>query len=101
MRHPWLDIPITDYEAHMGLPSVGQGQLLATTLRRVVSTFQPRTVAVFGAAGGNGLELVDPPIVRRVTIIAVFAVVIAALSALTSAIKPRGSVFSRSRCPGG
>ena len=66
MRHPWLDIPITDYEAHAGLPSVGQGQLLATTLGRVVSTFQPRTLAVFGAAGGNGLELVDPAIVRRV-----------------------------------
>jgi len=32
MRHPWLEIPITDYEAHMALPSVGQAQLLGAAL---------------------------------------------------------------------
>jgi hypothetical protein len=66
MDHPWLDIPISDYEAHMGLPSVRQAQLLAETLRRVVATYRPRSLAILGAAGGNGLELVDPAIVRRV-----------------------------------
>jgi hypothetical protein len=66
MTHPWLEIPIADYEAHMALPSVGQAQLLAATLRQLVSTFRPRTLAVLGAAGGNGLELVDPAIVHRV-----------------------------------
>jgi hypothetical protein len=65
VKHPWLEIPISDYEAHMDLPSVGQAQLVATTLQRVVSTFQPRTLAVLGAAGGNGLGLVQPAIVRR------------------------------------
>jgi hypothetical protein len=66
MRHPWLEIPIPDYEAHMALPSVGQAQLLGTALQRTVTQLQPRSLAVLGVAGGNGLELVDPAIVRRV-----------------------------------
>src|SRR5436190_15631869 len=66
MRHPWLEIPIGDYEAHMALPSVGQAQLLGTALQRTVTQFQPRSLAVFGVAGGNGLELVARAMVRRV-----------------------------------
>ena len=66
MRHPWLEIPITDYEAHMALPSVGQAQLLCTALQRTVTQFQPRSLAVFGVAGGNGLEFVERAIVHRV-----------------------------------
>ena len=66
MRHPWLEIPIGDYEAHMALPSVGQAQLLGTALQRTVIQFQPRSLAVFGVAGGNGLELVARAMVRRV-----------------------------------
>src|SRR5262245_14852674 len=30
MNHPWLDIPISDYEAHIDLPSVRQAALLAS-----------------------------------------------------------------------
>jgi len=66
MPHPWLKVPIADYEAHMALPSIAQSKLLAATLRRIVTGFQPRSLAILGAAGGNGLELVDPAIVRRV-----------------------------------
>src|SRR6266705_2665160 len=66
MRHPWLEIPITDYEAHMALPSVGQAQLLSTALWRTVAEFQPRSLAVLGVSGGNGLEFVERAIVRRV-----------------------------------
>jgi hypothetical protein len=66
MRHPWLEIPIGDYEAHMALPSVGQAQLLGTALQRTVTQFQPRSLAVFGVAGGNGLELIERAMVRRV-----------------------------------
>ncbi|MDZ4404312.1 bifunctional GNAT family N-acetyltransferase/class I SAM-dependent methyltransferase [Prosthecobacter sp.] len=64
--NPWLRIPLSDYEAHMALPSVAQSQLLASTLQSIVTRFQPRSLAIFGAAGGNGLELVDSAIVRRV-----------------------------------
>jgi hypothetical protein len=69
MRHPWLDIPIADYEAHMALPSVGQAQLLSDTLQRTVAEFRPRSLAVLGVAGGNGLESVDRAAVRRVVAI--------------------------------
>lgn len=53
----------------MALPSVAQSQLLGTTLQRVVSTFRPRSLAILGAAGGNGLELVDSDVVSRVAAI--------------------------------
>ena len=66
MFNPWNHIPIADYEAHMGLPSVAQSALLAATLHKTVNRFQPRSLALLGAAGGNGLELVDPVVVRRV-----------------------------------
>jgi hypothetical protein len=66
MTSPWHQIPLADYEAHMAMPSVAQAQLLGTTLQRVVSTFRPRSLAILGAAGGNGLELIDSRIVRRV-----------------------------------
>lgn len=66
---PWLKVPLADYEAHMALPSVAQSQLLATTLQRLVSHYQPRSLAILGAAGGNGLQLVDSAIVRRVVAI--------------------------------
>jgi ribosomal protein S18 acetylase RimI-like enzyme len=64
--NPWLRIPLGDYEGHMSLPSVEQSQLLAATLHRVITRFQPSSLAIFGAAGGNGLERVDSSIVRRV-----------------------------------
>src|SRR5262245_48736469 len=66
MRHPWFEVPIADYEAHMALPSVGQAQLLRTMLQRTVVQFQPCSLAVLGVAGGNGLECLDRTLVRRV-----------------------------------
>src|SRR6185295_2552256 len=66
MSHPWLQIPITDYEGHMALPEVAQAQLLGRLLHRSVTDFQPRSLAILGVAGGNGLELIDPAIVRRI-----------------------------------
>jgi len=66
MSHPWLEVPIADYEAHMALPSVGQAQLLSAALQRTMARFQPRSLAVLGVAGGNGLELLERALVRRV-----------------------------------
>lgn len=50
----------------MSLPSVGQAQLLGTTLQRTVAHFQPSSLAVLGVAGGSGLELIESAGVRRV-----------------------------------
>ena len=64
--NPWLRIPLSDYEGHMSLPEVAQAQMLAGLLKGIVTRFQPRSLAILGAAGGNGLEHVDSAIVRRV-----------------------------------
>lgn len=50
----------------MALPSVGQAQLLGTTLQRTVAQFRPSSLAVLGVAGGNGLERLERNQVRRV-----------------------------------
>jgi len=66
MHTPWLEIPLEDYEAHMSLPSVGQAQMLAEQLGRMVALHAPRSVAVVGCAGGNGLDRLESPCVKRV-----------------------------------
>ena len=50
----------------MARPSGAQSLRLATTLQSIVSRFHPRSLAILGAAGGSGLELVDAAIVRRI-----------------------------------
>lgn len=64
--NPWLSIPLEDYEGHMALPSLGQAQALASEFGRLLDRHQPRTLALVGCAGGNGLERVDPAVTRRV-----------------------------------
>jgi len=56
MRSAWLDIPLADYEGHMAYPSVGQAQLLADRFERLVLRYLPKSVALIGCAGGNGLQ---------------------------------------------
>ena len=65
MVSPWREIPIGDYEGHMALGSVGQAQMLSRVLRGTLSEYRPGSLAILGAAGGNGLEGVDPAVVRR------------------------------------
>jgi len=66
MKNPWLDIPLSDYEAHMALPGVAQAQLLAEILADQLQSLQPRSLAVIGCAGGNGFERIDPGLTLRV-----------------------------------
>jgi len=54
MASPWLDVPLADYEAHMEL--VGQAQLLDRLFARALQATRPDSVALLGAAGGNGLR---------------------------------------------
>lgn len=44
----------------MALPSIGQAQMLAKTLEALVKRYGPRSVAILGCAGGNGLERLTP-----------------------------------------
>ena len=67
--HPWLCIPLADYEAHMALPAVGQAQMLATLFHASLLEYFPRSVALIGCAGGNGLEHVAGTSTTRVVAI--------------------------------
>lgn len=64
MPNPWNAIDLEDYETHMRAENVFQLQ----TLKRIMGEqFAPgyETIVILGAAGGNGLEHIDPA-TRRV-----------------------------------
>jgi len=65
MRNPWLDIPLQDYEGHMSLPSVGQAQMLANQLGLLIERHAPRSAAIIGCAGGNGIDRIGPGQLER------------------------------------
>lgn len=65
-KNPWLEIPLQDYEAHMALPQIAQAQMLGDLLAEMCATHHPRSIALIGCAGGNGLERLDPACFTRV-----------------------------------
>ena len=65
--NPWLRVPLADYEGHMA--HVGQAALLDRLLGDAIARLQPRSLAVLGAAGGNGFgHLVGPLVTRTVAV---------------------------------
>jgi hypothetical protein len=64
--NPWLALPLEDYEGHMGSAAVNQLVPLAGLFRDALARLRPRSVAVLGVAGGNGLEHVDGTLTTRV-----------------------------------
>ncbi|MFI5180064.1 MAG: class I SAM-dependent methyltransferase [Thermoanaerobaculia bacterium] len=63
---PWLTIPLADYEEHMALPAIGQARAIADEFGRLLRLHEPRSVAVLGCSGGNGLERVSSERTTRV-----------------------------------
>src|SRR5438132_888691 len=55
-----------DYEGHMGVWGVDQLGPLRTILADVYAQVRPARVAVLGCGTGNGLDVVDPALTRRV-----------------------------------
>src|SRR5690349_17888547 len=68
MANPWLSIPLSDYEGHMSAPGVEQLGALSFLFSRALRRVQPRSVAVLGIAGGNGLEHIDASVASVVGI---------------------------------
>ncbi|HEX3748094.1 MAG TPA: methyltransferase domain-containing protein [Bryobacteraceae bacterium] len=66
LRHPWLSVPLRDYEAHMSADAVAQFAPLSEMFGEALQAFQPNSVAILGIAGGNGLERIDPAVTHRV-----------------------------------
>jgi SAM-dependent methyltransferase len=64
--NPWLALPLEDYEGHMGSAAVNQLAPLADLFGEALARLRPRSVAVLGVAGGNGLEHVDSTLTTRV-----------------------------------
>ena len=64
--NPWLALPLEDYEGHMGSAAVDQLAPLADLFGEALARLRPRSVAVLGVAGGNGLEHVDSTLTTRV-----------------------------------
>lgn len=60
MDHPWKEIRLEVYEAHMRLASVQQLQTMNSIMKDQFEAYPVSTAMVFGVAGGNGLEHVDP-----------------------------------------
>ena len=66
MKNIWLNINLTDYENHMALQSVAQAQYLSKWFSEVLNSFQPKSVAILGCSGGNGLEKMDDKKIEKV-----------------------------------
>ena len=66
MANPWLSVPLSDYEGHMGSDDVRQLAALEDLFGEALSHCRPKSVAVLGIAGGNGLDRVDPAVTHRV-----------------------------------
>ena len=66
MSNPWEEIRLEDYEKHMALDSVRQLQALSGIMKAQLEAYPVRTAMIFGIAGGNGLEHVDPEKYDRV-----------------------------------
>jgi len=65
MNNPWLEIPLSDYESHMSLPTIAQAEMLAAQFSNALLQFSPESVAVIGCAGGNGFDRI-PSTTKRV-----------------------------------
>jgi hypothetical protein len=66
VSNPWLTVPLSDYEQHMASPEVGQLRFLSDLFAECLASFRPRSVAILGIAGGNGLDRIDPRITQRI-----------------------------------
>lgn len=58
MSHPWEEVPLSEYEAHMSLSSIAQLQCLYEGMKQQV-IHPVSTAMVLGVAGGNGLDLFE------------------------------------------
>lgn len=66
MANPWLAIPLEDYEGHMRSDSVRQLEPLSSLFKCALDFCVPKSVAILGVAGGNGLEQIDPSTTKRI-----------------------------------
>ncbi|MBI3125087.1 MAG: class I SAM-dependent methyltransferase [Ignavibacteriales bacterium] len=76
--NPWLEIELTDYESHMALSSIAQAQFLSGVFAQAVQIYSPKSVAILGCSGGNGLDAISNSGVERVVCVDINSQYIAA-----------------------
>ena len=64
--NPWNKVSLADYEGHMATPAVGQATMLAQEFRHAIERTRPKSLALIGCAGGNGLEELSNHALERV-----------------------------------
>ncbi len=62
----WERVPLEHYETHMGAEGTDQLRALAELFGVALAWRRPRSVAVLGVAGGNGLDRIDVAVTERV-----------------------------------
>ncbi len=75
--NPWLCVPLEDYERHMDLPEIGQAVMLCEAMAHAMREFHPKSVAIAGCAGGNGIVRIAAMGVGRIAGIDVNAAYVA------------------------
>jgi SAM-dependent methyltransferase len=66
MSNPWLNVPLCDYEGHMGSSTVQQSEPLSRLFAESLTLLNPTSVAILGIAGGNGLQRIPTKSVQRI-----------------------------------
>ncbi len=66
MSNPWLAIGLEEYEGHMSNEHVRQLGALSELFGLALKFCSPESVAILGAAGGNGLERIDSAVTKRI-----------------------------------
>lgn len=66
MKNPWEEIPLNDYENHMGLDSVMQLQTLNKMMKNQLGSYNISSLMILGVAGGNGLNHIQKGKLKKV-----------------------------------
>lgn len=66
MKNQWLDIKLDEYENHMSMPSIRQSQYLAEYFSKVINNYKPKSAALIGCSGGNGLASIAASSIERI-----------------------------------
>ncbi|MGP8246148.1 MAG: class I SAM-dependent methyltransferase [Bryobacteraceae bacterium] len=66
MSNPWLSIPLSDYEGHMESAGIQQASALSELFGEALVCCRPRSIAVLGVAGGNGIDRVDGNVTKSI-----------------------------------
>lgn len=66
MKNQWLDIKLDEYEKHMSMPSIRQSQYLSEYFGKAVEVNKPKSAALIGSSGGNGLNSINRNLVERI-----------------------------------